>query len=71
MERLLYPHSRPPSLGRASLGRTRIQLFEGPRNHHCNVILLFATAAELLDRPNKCLEKGSHPKVRMAPKGIQ
>src|SRR2546426_365996 len=38
---------------------------------HFTANLLFATAAEFLDSPNKCLEKGSHPKLRMAPKGIQ
>ena len=35
-----------------AIGATRIQLWERPGNHQCDVILLFATAAELLDRPN-------------------
>ena len=45
-------HRRPPSPGLASLGYNADQLCKGPRNHQCDVILLFASAAELLDRPN-------------------
>src|ERR1700687_4027937 len=50
---------------------TRINLCKGPRNHQCDVILLFASAAELLDRPNHCLEKGYCWKVRMALEGVE
>jgi hypothetical protein len=43
----------------------------GPRSHECDVILLLATAAELLDRPGHCLENGSRRQVRMARKSVQ
>jgi hypothetical protein len=53
------------------MGTTRTQLFQAPRNHRCDVILLFATAAESLDRPHNRVDKGSHRKLRMSPKDIE
>src|SRR5690348_1225510 len=62
------PHSpRPITVG----GRRGVQLSEATRNHQCDVVLLLAAAAELLDRANDCLEKGFHRKRRMPSKGVQ
>src|SRR5262249_28821296 len=47
------------------------ELFQGARNHRRNIVLLLATAAELLDRPDDFLEKTSRRKVRMPPQDIE
>ena len=44
-------NSRPPNPVFRAWAATPIQSRERPGNHQCDVILLFATAAELLDRP--------------------
>ena len=44
-------------MGLCRLGCDGCQSCEGPHNHQRNVILLFAAAAELLDRRNHSLEQ--------------
>src|SRR5271166_5204122 len=46
-----------------------VRLGAGARDHQCDVILLFATAAELLDRLNHRLQKRFYWKVRLALQG--
>src|ERR1039457_2058544 len=61
----------PGAIARCPTPAAWIRLRQGARNHQGDVILLFATAAELLHRLNNCLEKWSHGKVKIAPKGRQ
>src|ERR1700722_15915323 len=64
-------HRRRPARVLRVLGYNADQLFTGLRNHQCDVILLFASAAELPDRPNHGLEKEYRWKVRMAADGVE
>src|ERR1035437_9875281 len=61
----------PGAIARRPTFAAWIRLRQGARNHQGDVILLFATAAELLHRLNNCLEKWSHGKVKIATKGRQ
>ena len=45
-------------------------LREGPRNHHGDVILLFA-GAELVDGSNDCLEQWTYRKMTIGAKGFE
>src|ERR1035437_10006219 len=56
----------PGAIARRPTFAAWIRLRQGARNHQGDVILLFATAAELLHRLNNCLEKWSHGKVKIA-----
>jgi hypothetical protein len=59
--------------GRRGLGKRRCELGprlgEGARDHHGDVILLFA-GAELPDCSNDCLEQPAYRKVTIGAKGV-